>query len=284
MESDEIVRRLWAGKLKNTDLPSVDGRKVLSQLTIERRGWPFRDYAARAQFRDLHFDKCTFNDVMFVNARFSNCVFSDCRMPGVGFWKSIVADCSFRGCDLRNVAFGGLFGKLMRPNEFPRCKFERCDLRDSAHSYELYEACMFQNCNLYEVDFQGAVFDSCTFSGKVAALFHRKSMYHEGQRIENTLKACDFSKADVSEALFINLDLDLQMFGENPDIIALMHGPKDWRDWAENVDKAKFPGIDIYVRETSDSGSPTIASVRWLEQAGFSAAEIDRLRAIGKGK
>lgn len=280
MDNQDTVRRLWAGKLDHRDAP-WDGRKVLRNLIVEKKGLIYQNYASKTRWKDIHFDGCSFAPIMFVNAGFSNCLFSDCCMPGVGFWKSEITDCMFKHCDLREVAFGGTNGKLWRPNRFSGCTFESCDLRSSSHSLEYFVGCTFRDCDLHNVDFLGSVFRSCAFEGKVEAIFRKRSPYDEGQSDFNFLSGCDFSRADVSYAQFIQLDLDLRAFGENADIIPLMHGPRDWSEWAEQIDKTEFPGIHLFIEEESKCGTPSIASAKRLRDAGLSEIDIERLRAIG---
>lgn len=281
MQDAEILKRLWSKKLDPTAFADVEGRIYLERISVEKPGRYFGSLSARAEWRNLHFESCRFNSIAFVGAHITSSVFSNCKMTGLGFWRSKVQECAFRNCDLSEVAFGGIATKRDPPNLFNGTLFEDCDLRGTSHSFERFSNCVFRSNNLSDVDFQGAVFEGCTFEGKVAAIFHRRSPTYDFQSTENLLTGCDFSRADVSDARFVNLDLDPSLFGDSRDVIPLRRGPEDWSEWAKQVDRSEFPGLDIFLREVSRCGAPSIASTAWLRDAGFSIADIERLKLIG---
>jgi len=290
--SSEVCSRLRNGRsLAGLPIEVRDGRFVVDTLSMATKsstegltvgrilfhlGSP--NVLKRVEWKNLHCIGCDFSGIAFLGNCFTNCVFEKCVFDEAGFWEFRMSKCTFMRCDLRRAALGGVdvLAAVKNPNTFEQVKFEKCDMRHSAHSCEIYSLCGFHRCKLDGVLFMGAVFEDCEFSGRLRAVELRR---YDGQPSgcrPNELLRCDFRKAELIDCQFLNIDLDPATFPESEDWIVLRNGPADLIKWQLCIDKD-----DWYIqRLISLSGAPTILSHSGLVSAGFSSEEIAALLAI----
>jgi len=200
----------------------------------------------------------------------------------MGFWRSSLERCIFRESDLRETALGGddMFSKNFKANRYEGVVFERCDMRASAHSREIYTGCLFDNCRLDDVLFMGAVLKDCRFVGKLKEVEFRDYDVSRDQEPKNRLEGCDFREADLIGCQFIRIGLDLAMFPKSDDWIALPGGQADLTRWRV------LTGIDnFYVDHiTRLAGTPAIAKRSSLIEVGITPKQIALLEQIGAGR
>jgi uncharacterized protein YjbI with pentapeptide repeats len=272
----EIYHRLQKGRrLDRLGLEVVDGRMVIKGLRAQQPSpqsvfsLKGRDYVItqadqlfkRVDWTALRFVDCDFSEIGFFEAKMSDCIFEKCKFKKAGFWDSHLERSRFIACDLRHCAFGGADFKKPHPNRFEVVAFERCDLRASAHSCEVFSGCAIDNCNVNALDFLGAVFEDCTFTGKFTEVTFRRGISLYSSMPENKLLRCDFTKADITWCQFLNIDIDPSSFAQDDDLIILWHGPEDWRAWLEEGHIPATEGAVRYIQDLRDnSGTPAICS------------------------
>ena len=259
--------------------------KVVDTITFER--WNIgvtsgNTIVRRQSYVDLHFVGCRFSDVKFFNCQFRNCLFEMCSCQKMGFWQSTLKGCTFRQSDLRETALGGddMFSKNFRANRYEDVVFERCDMRASAHSREIYTGCLFDNCRLDDVLFMGAVLKDCRFVGKLKEVEFRDYDVSRDQEPKNRLEGCDFREADLIGCQFIRIGLDPAMFPQDEDRIVLPNGPEDLRRW-----KALLGSDNLFLDHVIRlSGAPAIEFRSEFLRAGFTSEQVDLLEEIAAGR
>ena len=182
---------------------------------------------------------------------------------------------------MNHCTFGGIdiFSKEKVPNLFKNVRFEKCNLRSSAHSCELYEACQFVDCRLDGVNFLGARFGGSTFSGVLTSVDFRSQDPGCPEMPPNDFRGCSFHDAKLVYCQFLRINLDPKMFALNKDWLWLPNGPEIYQRWRDLLGRKSL----FLDHEISLAGSPTYINTKELLSASFTPKEVDLLRQIVEG-
>jgi len=110
----------------------------------------------RQKFKDVRWQDRSFRGDRFENAFFSGAVFQNASFT----------DCVFHDCDFKNCYIG--FG-----TSFRRCRWERCDFIGPYSSFggaSEFTDCAFLQTLISDASMEGAVFRSCSMSGRLTSL------------------------------------------------------------------------------------------------------------------
>lgn len=159
------------------------------------------------------------------------------QVLGTGLEANDYTRCTFEGCDLRNA---DLKGKV-----FVECTFRNCDLSLASTTRTSWRGVRFEHCKLLGLRFDQShafllelAFDNCVLD---LASFH-------GLRLKNTvfsncrLRETDLSAADLSGASFAGCDLGAAIFDrtvlESADLRTALHYSIDPAN--NRIRKARF--------------------------------------------
>ncbi len=282
------------GEMSRLELPNAAGRLLVSKLSVPKVSVESRftlsgidmvkttgsTHFSKVTRNGLYFDRCNFQDAGFFDCSIHNCFFEKCNFRDTGFWNSSLSDATFKGSNFRDCAFGGIDHlDPKNPNQYSSIVFDHCDLRGSAHSCETYTNCIFDCCELKKVEFYAAVFQGCTFRGKLDQVIFQASRPNLRKFPPNELRDCDFREAQFDFTEFTNIDLDKCYLPAEPNLIVLPRGRKDWDEWAGTMADLQ-PNYLRFIRNIGETmGTPTVV-IRSDLKSALSDAQLDLLAEI----
>lgn len=166
----------------------------------------------RVRLEGIDFRGANLDNLLFYDAVVNGCILDGASLGQFSaFGKTRFESCSFVGADLRGAGMGGVALLPFLPCRvvWDSCDFSRADLRDSAHSAELYRDCDFSGARLTRVEFGGSRHVRSVFAGVLRELsFRARDPNRVANRVfTNTMQEVDFSKCSIEWCSFWGLDL-----------------------------------------------------------------------------
>lgn len=185
------------------------------RISGHRSGGRFEPPREGARFEDAHLENVDFSGLRIalftaVGSTFERCDFSRSVIQGSlsGWPRSVYRDCRFDRADLHNA--GPDSGR------FERCSFERAKL-DHWRSWSAdFIECRFAG-RLRDVEFRGVA----PFLPPKGPVPENIRPFVTSEPSPNDFRGNDFRNTDLDIVEFIKIDLEAQLWPDNPDLVRL---------------------------------------------------------------
>lgn len=171
---------------------------------------------SHATLYESHWERCSFNDVLFSGSKLDHSTFWACQFDDVIFEKAF----------LNEVLMNGTLSD--ESGHFKNVSFIESNLKGTIYGNTLFKGCKFMNCPMHLVDFNGSRFVDSKFSGKVVEVFFRgqqlinRELFPYAKPLPNLMDNVDFSEAILESVVFLDsIDLSKCIFPSSDDYIVI---------------------------------------------------------------
>jgi uncharacterized protein YjbI with pentapeptide repeats len=171
---------------------------------------------SHATLYESHWERCSFNDVVFFGSKLDRTKFWACQFDDVIFEKAFLNEV------VMNATLSNESG------HFKNVSFIESNLKGTIYGNTLFKGCRFINCPMHLVDFNGSRFVESKFSGNVVEVFFRgqqlidRQLYPYAKPLPNLMDNVDFSEAVLESVVFLDsIDLSRCIFPSTDDYIVI---------------------------------------------------------------